>query len=106
MATLTLPAGKKAPLARLLAAILAQHQAFARLVLPATLLDGAALPAADSAPRYSLRSAKRPRVALRSPLSLLRSHELVLSLVAEFVGVVRGRGLRNVREAAHFLRGL
>jgi hypothetical protein len=32
-------------------------------------------------------------------LGLLQGQELVLSLVADFVGVVRGRELRNAREA-------
>ena len=57
------------------------HASFARLVLPA-----AAGVAKDSEPM--------------SPLALLRGHENTIGpLIADFAGVVRGRPLRNVREA-------
>ena len=69
-----------APLAELLGATIAQHQAFF-IVLAGTI-----------------RTRKRARCAA-CRLSLLEGQELPLSLVANFLGVVRGRALRNAREA-------
>ena len=57
--------------------------------------------------RYALRS-KKPRTPPGpSPLNLLCGHEeTLLALIADFVGVVRGRQLRNAREAADGLAAI
>jgi hypothetical protein len=62
------------------------HRAAFGLVLLASLLDGSVNP------------------ARMSPLRKLRGQALALSLVADFLGVVRGRGLRNLREAVEALK--
>jgi hypothetical protein len=83
-----------------LAALLDQHATFARVVLPATRTAQAASAEAVPSTRYALLSKKpRARQGL-SPLALLCGHEdTLLALIADFVGVARGRQLRNAREA-------
>jgi len=81
-------------------AVLDQQFLFARLVLPATRTAQAASAEAVPSARHALLSKKpRARQGL-SPLALLCGHEdTLLALIADFVGVVRGRQLRNAREA-------
>ena len=88
-----IPANNDSPTAlqRQLAALLDQHAAFTRLVLPATRTAEAA-------------SAVAPTVApcftqAPLPLALLCGHEeTLLAHITDFAGVVRGRQLRNARE--------
>ena len=88
----------RAALRKNISALLEQHSTFTFLVLPAACAAHSAL--ADSLTRYALRS-KNPRAPqASSPLALLCGHEeTLLALIADFVGVVRGRQLRNAREA-------
>ena len=85
---------------------LAEHAAFASIVLPAVSVDLEASSGASGASSASATgwggAASTPR-----PLSqLLRGHEeTLLALIADFAGVVRGRQLRNAREALTFLDG-
>jgi hypothetical protein len=87
-----------------LAALLDQHSSFVRSVLLATRIAQAvsveARPTACDA-----CSSKKPRARQRpSPLALLCGHEdTLLALIADFAGVVRGRQLRNAREASEAL---
>jgi hypothetical protein len=87
-------------LRRDLVTLIDQHSIFTRLVLPATRFAQAASakvnPFLHSAPR-----SKKPRAqSTMLPLTLLCGHEdTLLALIADFVGVLRGRQLRNAREA-------
>jgi hypothetical protein len=84
-----------------LTALLDQHSIFIRLVIPAAHT-------ANAAPVDAIPSAcdaifsEEPHIShVPSPLALLCGHEeSLLALIADFVGVVRGRQLRNAREAA------
>jgi hypothetical protein len=83
-----------------LTSLLDQHSTFTRLVLPATCTAQAASAKTTSTPRYALRSKKASAPLEHSPLALLCGHEeTLLAHIADFVGVVRGRQLRNAREA-------
>ena len=90
--------------ARRWGALLDQHSIFTRFVLPATHTAEAAPAEATPSARDTLRS-KKPRAPQGpSPLALLCGHEdTLLALIADFVGVVRGRQLRNAREAGAML---
>jgi hypothetical protein len=76
---------------------------FRRLVLPVIRFG-------DAAERSHLQEGREsqtkiPRVDLPptgpSPLALLRGHEkTILPIIADFLGVIRGRQLRNITEAA------
>ena len=70
------------PLKKLLCATLSQHRSFFCMLMGL----------------FEKRSAKKAR-GRECFVHKLQGHELVLSLVADFVGVVRGRALRNAREA-------
>jgi hypothetical protein len=85
-------------------AVLDQQLLFARLVLPAIRTAQAASAEAVPSSRHALHS-KKPRAPQGlSPLALLCGHEdTLLALIADFVGVVRGRQLRNAREALEIL---
>jgi ankyrin repeat protein len=84
-----------------LTAVFDQHSAVTRLVLPATRNAQAAFAGAPPSARSALRSNKPCAPQVPSPLALLCGHEdTLLALIADFVGVVRGRQLRNAREAA------
>ena len=78
-----------------------QHAAFVRVLAtvragppPRSSGDGAAPTCGE----------KRSRALRGSPLSLLVGHEsTLLVLVADYIGVTRGRELRNLREATRVL---
>ena len=86
-------------LCRALRAILDQHQAFARVFIPAASAAAVAAAAAGAEARPpGKRPSKHPAVGR------LGSHESgLLRLVGEFVGVEHGRRLRTAREALGFL---
>ena len=98
------------PFRQTLDALLGEHLTFTRLVLPAvmTTLDvppaatssDAACYAAAGPPGLNAQSSKKPLAAQPTPpLTLLCGHEkTLLALIADYVGVVRGRQLRNARE--------
>ena len=105
-----------AAVAALLEEGLTAHDAFASLVLPAAaraarlplLLGRTAAVGCDTgeegasgAPRGQRRSTGPPGLSVtQSPLEKLGGHEsTLLAHVADFVGVPRGRTLRNMREA-------
>lgn len=112
-------------LAKALGGLLADHSNFIRLVLPAVSIPPQlhlAADAAAAAANASMSSSRKPSSSSSSsPSSSRRSKEhrlaneqlassswaalrglesTVLILVADFVGVVRGRRLRNLREVA------
>ena len=82
---------------RSLVRLIDAHCVFARLVIPATCIVSATTTAESS-------HHQRPGEASNCLLPRLVGHEeTLLSLVADFVGIVRGRELRNAREAiGHF----
>ena len=83
-----------------LTSLLDQHSTFTRLVLPATCTAQDASAETTSSSRCVLRSKKARAPLEHSPLALLCGHEeTLLAHIADFVGVVRGRQLRNAREA-------
>jgi len=81
-------------------ALINEHAAFTSLVLTATRFVG---PTAPPPPSEIAAKKLRPGssdVPNDCMLPLLRGHEKgLLSLIADFAGVVRGRPLRNAREA-------
>jgi hypothetical protein len=80
--------------------LLDQHSIFTRLVLPATCTAQAASAKTTSSSRCAVRSKAASALLEHSPLALLCGHEeTLLAHIADFVGVVRGRQLRNAREA-------
>ena len=89
----------RAALRQNLAALLDQHLIFTRVVLPATCTVKSASAKAIHSSKYDVRS-KKPRTPQGpSPLALLCGHGGKLHKhIADFVGVVRGRQLRNARE--------
>ena len=93
------PRNPTSPVCQNLAALLDQHLNFTRLVLPATSAAQSADERSASV-RYAHRSKPRAPPA-PSPLALLCGHEeTLLAIIADFVGVVRGRQLRNAQEAS------
>lgn len=122
--------GIQLTLLKSLQAIVYQHSTFTRLVLPATQPSNASPPRPTVPPtwhgRVLLLLQSTTAVALDtyaalfarcgyvqhhmapgSPLSLLCGHEgTLLRLIADFVGVVRGRQLRTAREASAALAAL
>jgi ankyrin repeat protein len=83
-----------------LVALLNQHSVFLRLVLSATRSVQAESDVATPFVRSALRPKQPAAPQELSPLKLLCGHEATLvALIADFVGVVRGRRLRNAREA-------
>jgi hypothetical protein len=108
-------ASVRAAVCRCLAAWLRQHAVFTRLVLPAVDQRRLAAPparharasrpaAVPNAKASRLFSPRAVGAASISTLSMLGGHEdTLLPLIADFAGVVRGRQLRNAREAAALL---
>ena len=81
--------------------LVSQHDIFTSTVLTAVRF-GSPLP-----PGRGMSAAKRCVSFVASPLLQLRGHEgTIVSLVADFVGLLRGRQLRNAREGLQALQRL
>jgi len=82
--------------------ILDAHRAFTRVVLPAVACGRCP----DRPARVDANDASSTEVAAErcSQMAALRGHEsTLLRLVADYLGIERGRKLRNLREAYHSL---
>ena len=78
------------------------HAVFTHLVVPATcIVRSSSTSSATVAPNIKKQRSQQTDECMLP--RLLGHEETLLSLVADFVGVVRGRKLRNTREAMQYL---
>ena len=86
-------------LLRLVNSAVLHHATFSRLILPAVCLTTS--PAAGL-----IKCQKKTQLTCTAPLARLRGHEgTILVEIADFAGISRGRGLRNMLRVRRLLEG-